>query len=168
MRCIHLARSPSRSRKWDLEIRYRTTEGTDRKSVITSYNAVSQRTLPWTEAERVCLVTDFCRHYYMAGCAESELSQLFFLNDPTFYVDQEKPLAAITKDLEEYHALRPNRHLELVAAPEIVKLAEKHFLVACAFTASRGEGTPAYPKTDIMQIRFIQNEPRIVCLISLP
>ncbi len=165
---LNYSRSPTRLRKLSFQRQLIMKPRAEEGLAITSLKFLKLREEPWTEEERVAWIGHFCEQYYRAGCAESTLSQLYFLNDPTFYVSGEKKLSEIAKSFESYHSLRPNRYLELVLAPEIAKLAEEHYLAVCRFDASREKGGEATTKTDVLQIRFFDHEPRIVSIVSVP
>ncbi|MDB4491499.1 hypothetical protein N9260_00590 [bacterium] len=159
---VHLALNARRLRKWTLRQCYGVKEGPDGAPVISGCHDEEKDILLLTEAERHFLLMHFCEKYYLAGCANNEMSQLHFLSDPTFYIDADKSLTEISQSFEHYHLIRPNRELVLLAMPEVERLNEDLYLVACRFSASRGEEEVPAKVTDIIQILFVDDEPHLV------
>ena len=47
------------------------------------------------KAERHFLLMHFCENYYKAGCAHTDLDQINFLSDPTYYIDPSESKASL-------------------------------------------------------------------------
>lgn len=159
---VRLALDARCLRKWNSRQCYGIKEGLDGAPVISVCHDEERKILPLTEVERHFLLMHFCENYYLAGCANNEMSQLNFLRDPTFYIDADKSVTEISQSFEHYHLIRPNRKLVLLAMPEVERLNEDLYLVACRFAASRGEGEEAVKKTDIILILFKDDEPHLI------
>ncbi len=163
VRYVHLALNARRLRKWTLQRCYGIKKGSNGKPVISAFlnDEVRERT-PLTKAERHFLLMHFCENYYKAGCAHTDLDQINFLSDPTYYIDADRSLTEISQSFEHYYLIRPNRKLALLIMPEVERLSEDLYLAACRFEASRGEGKGSAEVTDIIQILFTDDEPHMV------
>jgi len=166
---VHLALDTRRLRKWQWERCYHIREADGGNPIITTFlNEEVRKTLPLTDAERRFLLGHFCQNYYDAGCATSDVSQLVFLYDPTYYIDEDHTLNEISQSLEHYHSIRPKRQLSLKAMSDIECLEEDLYLIVCLFEAKRDVGYDPVVITDIMQVRFFDDEPHVVYVKPRP